>query len=183
MKCLPLILATLTFSLFSAYAENPNIVIILVDDMGYGDLKVYNPASKIATPHLDEMASEGMAFTDAHAPGPLCHVSRYGLMTGTFPFRTNVQVWPTEPVIKEEEETVAELLLRNGYTTAMVGKWHLGFDEKDGYGNPLPGGPFHQGFESYFGIRASTDIPPYFYIRDDEAVMPPTEEIEARNTE
>lgn len=151
--------------------------------MGYGDLGAYNPASKIATPHLDGLAAGGMKFTDAHAPGPLCHLSRYGLMTGTFPFRTDVTVWPRKSVIKDEEDTIAKLLLRNGYRTAMVGKWHLGFNEENGYEAPLPGGPVHQGFESYFGIRASTDIPPYFYIRDDEAVMPPSNEIEARNTE
>lgn len=183
MSRLPFFLLIFFFSLISAQAKNPNVLIILVDDMGYGDMAAFNAESKIATPHLDQMAAEGMRFTDAHAPGPLCHLSRYGLMTGTYPFRTNVNVWPREPVIKDEEDTIAELLLRNGYATAMVGKWHLGFDEAKGYEHPLPGGPFHQGFESFFGIRASTDIPPYFYIRDDKAVMPPTEEIEARSTD
>ncbi len=163
-------------------AKNPNVLIILVDDMGYGDLGAYNPESRIATPHLDGLAAGGMKFTDAHAPGPLCHLSRYGLMTGTYPFRTDVTVWPEKAVIKDDEDTIAKLLQRNDYRTAMVGKWHLGFNEKNGYENPLPGGPVDQGFETYFGIRASTDIPPYFYIRDDKAVMPPTNEIEARNT-
>lgn len=179
--CCLLFLALMSLSF--AHAETPNVLIILVDDMGYGDLGAYNPESKIATPHLDELAAGGMKFTDAHAPGPLCHLSRYGLMTGTFPFRTDVTVWPKQAVIKEGELTIAELLRQNDYRTAMVGKWHLGFNEKDGYENPLPGGPVDQGFETYFGIRASTDIPPYFYIRNDKAVMPPTNEIEARNTE
>ncbi|MEM1443203.1 MAG: arylsulfatase [Verrucomicrobiota bacterium] len=166
-----------------AKGENPNVLVILVDDMGYGDMGAYNPESKIPTPHLDQLAADGMKFTDAHAPGPLCHLSRYGLMTGTFPFRTDVTVWPKKAVIEEDEDTIAKLLQRNGYQTAMVGKWHLGFNEEKGYKHPLPGGPVDQGFDTYFGIRASTDIPPYFYIRGDEAVMPPTEEIEARNTE
>ncbi|MEM9018827.1 MAG: arylsulfatase, partial [Verrucomicrobiota bacterium] len=180
-RFLVILLSLAAFSL-PASADHPNIVFILVDDMGYGDLKVYNSESKIKTPHLDELGAEGMTFLDAHAAGPLCHVSRYGLMTGTYPFRTDVSVWPKQSVIKENEDTVGKLLQRNGYTTAMVGKWHLGFDES-GYENPLPGGPVHRGFDTYFGIRASTDIPPYFYIKGDKAVMPPTLEIEARNTE
>lgn len=156
--------------------ENPHVVVILVDDMGYGDAACYNRKSKIKTPNLNELAAEGMRFTDAHAPGPLCHLSRYGLMTGTYPFRTDISVWPTKPVIQEKEDTIAKLLSRQGYQTAMVGKWHLGFLE-NGYDNSLPGGPVDQGFQSFFGIRASTDIPPYFYIRGDKAVMPPTDEI------
>lgn len=165
-----------------AFAEKPNILIILVDDLGYGDPKCFNSESKIEMPNIDRLASEGMKFTDAHAPGPLCHLSRYGLMTGTYPFRTDVSVWPRKPVIKDEEDTIAKLLFRNGYRTTMVGKWHLGFEE-NGYENPLPGGPVDRGFESYFGIRASTDIPPYFYIRGAKAIQPPSDEIEANSSE
>lgn len=165
-----------------AYAENPNVVIILVDDMGYGDPGCYNSESKIETPNIDGLAADGMRFTDAHAPGPLCHLSRYGLMTGTYPFRTNVKVWPEKPVIREDEDTIAKLFARNGYQTAMVGKWHLGFQE-NGYENPLPGGPVDCGFQSFLGIRASTDIPPYFYIRDNKAIEPPTDHIDANTTE
>lgn len=161
---------------------HPNVVIVLVDDMGYGDPRCFNPESKIDTPNIDRLAAEGMRFIDAHAPGPLCHLSRYGLMTGTYPFRTNVAVWPEKPVIRDDEDTTAKMFSRNGYQTAMVGKWHLGFQE-NGYENPLPGGPVDCGFQSFFGIRASTDIPPYFYIRDDRAVEPPTDHIEANNTE
>jgi arylsulfatase A-like enzyme len=79
--------------------------------------------------------------------------------------------------------TIASLLKTSGYRTAMVGKWHLGFDERNGYEHPLPGGPVDCGFDSYFGIRASTDIPPYFYLRDDRAVQPPTDRIEANRSE
>ena len=165
-----------------ALAEKPNILVILVDDMGYGDAGCFNPDSKIATPYIDKLAAEGMMFRDAHAPGPLCHMSRYGLMTGMYPFRTDVTVWPTKPLIKEGQMTIASLLKSQGYYTAMVGKWHLGFEET-GYENPLPGGPVDRGFDSYFGIRASTDIPPYFYIRGDKAVQPPTNYIEAVSSE
>ncbi len=160
----------------------PHVLIILVDDMGYGDPQCYNPASQIAMPHIDRLAREGMRFTDAHAPGPLCHLSRYGLMTGRYPFRANTTVWRNQAVIDEGRLTIASLLKSHGYRTAMVGKWHLGFDE-NGYDQPLPGGPIDRGFESYFGIRASTDIPPYFYIRNDRVTAPPSESIEANNSE
>ena len=162
-------------------AKPPNILVILVDDMGYGDLAAYNPESKIPTPHLDKLARDGMRFTDAHAPGPLCHLSRYGLLTGRYPFRANTGAWRTQPSIGTGQLTVASLLKEKGYHTAMVGKWHLGFKE-NGYDKPLPGGPVDVGFESFFGIRASTDIPPYFYIRGNRAVEPPTKTIAANNT-
>ena len=109
-------------------STNPNIIIILVDDMGYGDLACFNPESKIPTPQIDRLAASGMRFTDAHAPGPLCHVSRYGLLTGRYPFRTTFE-WQTEPVIKPDEVTIASFLKTQGYQTAMVGKWHLGFKQ------------------------------------------------------
>jgi len=179
---------SLLFSILSllaiavSWAEKPNILVILVDDMGYGDAGCFNPDSKIATPYIDKLSAEGMMFRDAHAPGPLCHMSRYGLLTGRYPFRTDVTVWPTKPLIKEGQMTIASLLKSQGYYTAMVGKWHLGFEET-GYENPLPGGPVDRGFDSYIGIRASTDIPPYFYIRGDKAVLPPTNYIEAVSSE
>ena len=163
-------------------ASKPHIVFILVDDMGYGDAGCYNANSKIPTPNIDSLARDGMRFTDAHASGPLCHLSRYGLMTGCYPFRTNVGVWRKQPVIKENQATVPSVLQQQGYRTAMVGKWHLGFAE-NGYTEPLPGGPVDRGFDSYFGIRASTDIPPYFYIRGNRAVQPPTNKIDDNRSE
>ncbi|MCH8042915.1 MAG: arylsulfatase [Planctomycetes bacterium] len=165
-----------------AQAAHPNIVFILVDDMGYGDPGCYNPESKIPTPNIDALAREGMRFTDAHAPGPLCHMSRYGLLTGRYPFRANVSRWRKQPLIEPGQVTIASLLKSQGYRTAMVGKWHLGFEEK-GYDKPLRGGPVDRGFDSFFGIRASTDIPPYFYIRGNRAVTPPTGKIEANNSD
>jgi len=173
---LHLILCALTGSAFAG--SSPNILVILVDDMGYGDPGCYNPESKIPTPNIDSLARDGMRFTDAHAPGAVCHPSRYGLLTGEHPFRVNTNVWRKQPVIAKDRVTIASLLKSRGYRTAMVGKWHLGFAE-NGYENPLPGGPVDRGFDSYFGIRASTDIPPYFYIRGDRAVAPPTDSVPA----
>ena len=172
----------LGLSLLAPLAAKPNIVIILVDDMGYGDPACFNPESRIATPHIDSLSRDGMKFTDAHAPGPLCHMSRYGLLTGRYPFRTDVTKWPRQPLIDEGQMTIASLAKSRSYTTAMVGKWHLGFRE-NGYDKPLPGGPVDCGFDSYFGIRASTDIPPYFYIRDNKAVQPPSGHIEGELSE
>lgn len=160
----------------------PNIILIMVDDMGYGDPQCYNPDSKIPTPHIDSLAAGGMRFTDAHSAGALCHPSRYGLLTGQYPFRANPGAWRTKATIAPDRMTIASLLKSADYHTAMVGKWHLGFDEKT-YRDPLPGGPVDRGFDSFFGIRASTDIPPYFYIRDNMAVMPPDLTIEANNSE
>lgn len=163
-------------------ADRPNIVLIVVDDMGYGDPGCFNPQSKISTPHIDSLARAGMRFTDAHAPGPLCHMSRYGMLTGQYPFRTDVTVWPSQPLIQSNQMTIASLAHGEGYSTAMVGKWHLGFHET-GYDKPLRGGPVDRGFDSFFGIRASTDIPPYFYIRGDRAVALPTDHIAGSNSQ
>ena len=165
-----------------AAQPKPHIVYIMVDDMGYGDAGCYNPQSKIPTPNIDSLANAGMRFTDAHSPGALCHPSRYGLLTGQHPFRTDVASWRTRAVIREGQTTIASLLQSNGYRTAMVGKWHLGFDE-NGYDKSLPGGPADRGFDTYFGIRASTDIPPYFYIRGNRAVAPPSERVGANSSE
>jgi arylsulfatase A-like enzyme len=165
-------------------AESPNIVLIFVDDMGYGDPHCFNSNSKIPTPCIDRLAEEGMRFTDAHAPGSLCHPSRYGLLTGRYPFRTKLP-WRREPCIPAERMTIASLLRDNGYRTAMVGKWHLGFHVED-YDNPpsnIEGGPADRGFDFYFGIPASTDIPPYYYIHNKRVVALPTGRIEDNRTE
>jgi arylsulfatase A-like enzyme len=178
LRLLLLVLGMAAMAGSASAAGPPHVIVILVDDMGYGDLRAYNPQSKISTPHLDRLAAEGMRFTDAHAPGPLCHPSRYGLMTGRYPFRADIGRWPTRPLIEEGQVTLASLLRGAGYATAMVGKWHLGFAE-DGYDKALRGGPVDRGFDSFFGLRASTDIPPYFYIRGDRSVTPPTGHIDA----
>lgn len=181
MKTLPCLLFLLAAFGTDAAAAKPNILLILADDMGYGDPRCYNSQSKIATPNIDRLAREGLRFTDAHAPGPLCHPSRYGLMTGRYPFRTDITHWPTQPLIEKGQVTIASFLRNQGYRTAMVGKWHLGFRE-EGYDQPLPGGPVDCGFQTFFGFRASTDIPPYFYISGDRAATPPTNHIEEHHS-
>ena len=173
-----------------AALERPNIVIIYADDMGYGDCTVNNPESKIPTPHIDRLAAEGMRFTDAHSPGTVCTPSRYGLLTGINPAREGI-VNPLlrfgKPLIKESTPTIASLLREHGYATKMVGKWHLGWhmDMSSGraefdFTKPLTGGPVDRGFDSYYGINKAPGAPPYFYIRDREAVAKPTEQIGRR---
>ncbi len=158
--------------------RRPNIVFILADDMGYGDPGCYNADSKVPTPNIDALAAAGMRFTDAHAPGSVCVPTRYGLMTGRYPFRTAGGRRGLR--IERGRMTIASLLKRAGYHTACVGKWHLGFEgEKNPPADgPLRGGPVDCGFDEYFGIPASLDIPPYYYIRNDRCVARPTEKIE-----
>ncbi len=178
----------------SNHALRPHIVFILSDDMGYGDLKVYNSESKIPTPHLDRLAAEGMVFTDAHAGGSTCKPSRYALFTGRFSARRQTLNDRAGPLLEEGRATIASLLRDNGYQTAMVGKWHLGFDQKVrtsseksagfafDYDQPLTGGPVDRGFETLFGMHASLDIPPYFYIENRSPVMAPTDTVDDRTS-
>ena len=161
--------------------SRPNIVFIMADDLGYGDVGCYNSESRISTPNIDRLAADGMRFTDAHAPGSVCVPTRYGLMTGRYPFRRDLK---SSRKIEPDRTTIASLLRDNGYATAMVGKWHLGFERRppDDWSEPLHGGPLDCGFDTYFGIPASLDIPPYYYIRGRQPVVPPTEQIGPKNT-
>lgn len=179
--------------------ELPNIVIILVDDMGWGDPRCYQADSKIPTPHLDRLAREGMRFTDAHTPSSVCTPTRYGLLTGRYCWRTDLEKGVLDgfgpPLIGEDEDNLASLLKRKGYQTFCVGKWHLGMQwyDREGraigrrepggfrpgdqvdYGREIEGGPVDIGFDSYFGISASLDMAPYCYIRDRRVDPIPTE--------
>jgi arylsulfatase A-like enzyme len=159
----------------------PNIVVILADDMGFGDPGCNNQESKIDTPSIDRIASEGLRFTDAHSPASWCTPTRYGLLTGRYPFRTSLN-WRNRPVIEEGRLTLPAMLSEHGYRTAMVGKWHLGFTVED-LADVHRGGPVDRGFASWFGIPASLDIPPYYYIEGNRAVAPPTGSIGDMNTE
>ncbi|MFT4512132.1 MAG: arylsulfatase A [Planctomycetota bacterium] len=165
-------------------AKAPNIVFVLADDMGYGDPASCNPESKIATPNIDRIASEGMRFTDAHAPGSVCVPSRYGLLTGRYACRRRRYQPAREAVIQEGTKTIADVLRADGYRTAMVGKWHLGFDSAQqlDYAD-MRGGPVDRGFEQFFGIPASLDIPPYYYVNGRAAVAAPSERIAVSNTD
>ncbi|MFC5051060.1 arylsulfatase [Rubritalea spongiae] len=179
----------LSYSGFGA-DEKPNIIFIFADDMGVGD--VSHMGGKAPTPALDRMAKEGLRFTDAHTTSSVCTPSRYGVLTGRYNWRTRLQrsvfLSPHDkPLIKENESTVASLLKENGYNTACIGKWHLGigwqFKEgstpKDKTGHDIDFTkpavtPTANGFEYFFGIQASLDMPPFVYIENEMAVADAT---------
>lgn len=159
---------------------DPNIVLIMADDMGYGDPRCYNDQSKIPTPNIDRLARQGMRFTDAHAPAAVCVPTRYGLLTGRYPFRSE-RSERVESRIEPGRLTFPAMLAAEGYRTACIGKWHLGFEGgkvRQDYTQPIPGGPIDRGFDSFYGIPASLDIPPYYWIEDDHCVAAPSETIE-----
>jgi len=164
----------------------PNIVYILADDMGYGDPRCNNEDSKIPTPNMDRIASEGMRFTDAHSPSAVCTPTRYGILTGRYCWRTRLKsgvLWGYSPnLIEPGRLTVPLLLKKHGYRTACIGKWHLGLgaSEKADYTKPLHPCPNDHGFDYFFGIPASLDMDPYLYVENDRAVQPPTGRIEGR---
>lgn len=163
--------------------KRPNIVYILTDDLGFGDLGCYG-SKRLKTPNLDALAESGVRFTDAHAPSAVCTPSRYGILTGRYCFRGSLKQGVlqghSEPLIEPGRLTVAGLLKSEGYRTYAVGKWHLGLgwsQREDGsydYSQPVAGGPVDNGFDYYFGISASLDMPPYCFIENDRTVGIPS---------
>lgn len=178
-------------------ASKPNIVYILADDMGVGDVMTLSRRCKIATPHLDRLAAEGMTFTDAHSSSSVCTPTRYAILTGRYNWRSRIKdgvCWGwSRRLIEDGRMTVGSFLQQNGYQTAAIGKWHLGMswplkgggfaddgdthqkDFKDAYNvdyfKPVKQGPTTVGFDYFFGISASLDMPPYVYIRNDQPLV------------
>lgn len=173
--------------------QRPNIVYILSDDMGYGDVSALNERCAFQTPNFDQIASQGVAFTDAHATSAVCTPSRYGILTGRYNWRSRLKSYVVggyaEPVIEEKLTSVASLLKRNGYYTAAIGKWHLGMSFPKGIGfqempefeacpdvdytGTIQRSPISNGFDYYFGISGSLDMPPYVYIENDRFTAVP----------
>lgn len=172
-------------------AEYPNIIYILADDMGYGDVKAFNADSRIPTPALDSMASKGIVFTDAHSNSSVSTPTRYGTLTGRYAFRSRLKegvlTGYSAPLIEKGRETIASLFNKHGYETACIGKWHLGLDwvkkniekplftgnewnientDNVDYNAFIGGGPTDCGFDYSCILPASLDMPPYVYIEN-----------------
>ena len=173
-------------SLHSTEETKPNIIYILCDDLGYGDVKCLGgERSKIATPNFDKLASQGMVFTEAHSSSAVCTPTRYGILTGRYNWRSTLQKAVlggyAQPLIDANRLTVATLLRQQGYNTACIGKWHLGMEiSKSPSELSIKEGPTTRGFDYYYGISASLDMPPFAFIENDHFVEAPTLEIDAK---
>ncbi len=184
----------------------PNIIFVLADDLGYGDVSALNPDSKIKTPNLDKLSKEGMTFSDAHSNSAVCTPTRYGVLTGQYCWRSRIKkgvlLGYSPSLIEETTPTVAQFLQQQGYTTACIGKWHLGIDfklndgtyikgepgkdldrnliafndaEKIDFSQPAKGGPRGAGFDYSYILPASLDFEPYMYLENNLAVEAPTD--------
>ncbi len=173
-----------------AAREKPHILLILADDLGQGHVSSLHPASKIRTPHIDRLGREGLTLTDAHSGSAVCSPTRYGLLTGRYAWRTRLVsgvLGPYDPpLIEAGRLTLPALLRRNGYYSACVGKWHLGWDwprtgnETPDFSRPIAGGPTARGFDYYFGTDVP-NYPPYCFIENDRTVGLPTAQKTEKN--
>jgi arylsulfatase A len=191
----------LATSLTASADGKPNIVIVLTDDLGYGDVSFLNAESKVKTPHMDALAKTGVWGTDAHAPSTVCSPSRYSLLTGRYAWRGTLRAGRLNPwkesAIEKDRVTLPKMLKEEGYATALVGKWHLGFEWpwKGGkkppasvigkgtskatcdlfdWSKPIKGGPLGAGFETYFGDDVP-NMPPYAFNENDRLTCDPVD--------
>lgn len=179
--------------------QRPNIVFILADDMGYGDLTCYNADSKINTPNMDRLAADGQLYMDAHSSSSVSTPSRYSIITGRYSWRSSLKKGVlggySPALIEKDRPTVASMLKANGYTTACIGKWHLGmgWGTTDGqqpaadgknvdFKAPLKDSPVTRGFDYYFGTSASLDMPPYLLLENDKVLEQPDIFLDGRGT-
>ncbi len=185
-RCQPTVLTTLAiFSLIgvattdaidthaTTAADHPNVIVVMADDLGIGDVSPTNPECKIKTPNLQAMADQGLTFLDAHTPSAVCTPTRYGLLTGRYNWRSRlakgVLNGRSEHLIPAERPTLGHLMRGAGYHTAMIGKWHLGWDwhKSDGkidFSQSVKNGPDINGFDQYYGHCGSLDMPPYVWV-------------------
>lgn len=189
MRCLLIIGFLITGNGLDAHQTNdqpPNIVIILADDLGYGDISSYNKHAAFTTPNIDGLAEKGVIFTDAHTTSAVCTPTRYGILTGRYNWRSRLKRGVlsgySKSLIKKERLTIAEILQQKKYHTAFIGKWHLGWDwqfsgqQKNidrlnsrpdvDFSRPIQNGPEAHGFVYSYGFSGSLDMPPYVYVEN-----------------
>lgn len=176
----------------------PNVVVILADDFGVGDIQAAYPDNKIPTPALDRLQRQGMRFTDAHSPSAVCSPTRYGLLTGRYAWRTRLQEWVIAayepPLIAAGRPTLPGFLREQGYRTACIGKWHLGWEwpgpqpsrmteVQNGqksltwdFTQPIRSGPTARGFDTFFGVDLP-NLPPFTFLENDRVLIQPTERL------
>ena len=181
-------------SCYGAFGKNPrpNVILILADDMGIGDVRGLNPDSQIDTPWLDEMCNRGIAFTDAHASSALSTPSRYSILTGRYNWRSTkkggVLGVMSPPMIATGRNTIADMFRACDYTTAAIGKWHLGWDwtYKEGkaktvdnidFTKRVANGPTDRGFDYFYGLTSPSG-PPHLYMVNDMAEKQPNTRFE-----
>lgn len=167
------LLAGFIVPLKSEGKNQPNVIVVMADDLGIGDISPTNPNGKIKTPHLQGLADEGITFLDAHTPSSVCTPTRYGLLTGRYNWRSRlargVLSGRSEHLIPADRPTLGHLMKSGGYHTAMIGKWHLGWDwhkvdDKIDFTQPVTNGPNINGFDQYYGHCGSLDMPPYVWV-------------------
>lgn len=195
LPCLFTALALLSSVLVHAQTtEKPNVVYILADDLGIGDVSAFNENSKLKTVHIDNLAAEGMKFTDAHSGSAVCSPTRYGILTGRYSWRSvlkkGVLSGYSNALIEPDRITVADVFQTQGYHTAFVGKWHLGWDWKFrqstgnienlnarpevDFSSPVNNGPKEKGFKYSYGFSGSLDMAPYVYVENGKPTSVPT---------
>lgn len=165
--------------------KNPNIIFILADDLGYGDVSAFSKESKIQTTNIDRLAKQGVTFSDAHSSSAVCTPTRYGILTGRYNWRSTLKSGVlngySPALIPQDRKTVAALLKEKNYQTACIGKWHLGWrwnnieNGKDSidYSKPVKNGPTTLGFDYFYGFSGSLDMDPYVYVENDRPTALP----------
>lgn len=211
MKCLKLFCIVAFFSgilygcstKYNKAESSPNIVFILADDLGYGDISSFNENSKIITPNIDKLASQGVIFTDAHTSSAVCTPTRYSILTGRYNWRSTLKSGVlsgySKALISSDRQTVAGFLKTNGYTTGYIGKWHLGWDwalaadveninnlnsrPTVDFSKPVKNGPDTRGFDYSYGFCGSLDMSPYVWVENGMPTMVPTKETENKGNQ
>jgi len=192
---------TRNFAWAKGSSKKPNIIFVMADDMGYGDVSCYNPESKIHTPNMDRLAAQGISFTDAHSPDAVCSPTRYGLVTGRYCWRTwlkkHALVGYSRPLLKHGQMTVASMLQEHGYKTACIGKWHMGLNwpikpdakvdlegksdlpmdelvamgEKVDFTKPIKAAPTEFGFDYFFGTAGCSTTDPPYVFIENNRTL------------